>query len=253
MALADHGACVAMVARSAPSQSEEVAGRIRAMGRKAWVFAYDLAETSGLADLAERAWTTCGRIDLLVNNAGIGMLNHFSDISLAEWRAVMAVNLDAVFILSREICVRMIRDGVRGRVLIVSSVNGQVASAGLAHYNASKGALVMLTKSLAVELGPYGINVNSIAPGNVNTSMAADFPDLEPLTRRYLEHVPLGGRIAEIEDCVGPAIFLLSQASAFITGQHLVIDGGLTSQQLPRLDLMPPPKHPAFEGKANRT
>ena len=163
--MAEHGADVAIVYRSAEAEAASAAEAIRKLGRRAWTYQQDLAETDKLATLAERVWKDCGRIDILVNNAGMAYLERFEDISLEHWRRVLAINLDAVFVLSQSIARRMVEAEIKGRIINLSSKNGFVAEAGLAHYNASKGGIELLTQSLAIELGAYGITVNTIAPG----------------------------------------------------------------------------------------
>ena len=240
--LAEHGADVAIVYRSAQAEAESAAEIIRGLGRRAWVHQQDLGETDQLAGLTERVWKDCGRIDILVNNAGLGHLERFDEILVDHWRRLMAVNLDAVFFLSQEVARRMIAAGVRGRIINLSSKNGFVAEAGLAHYNASKGAMELLTQSLAIELGEHGITVNTIAPGIIETEIAGDF-DLDPgFLDYYLEHIPLEHRFGNVEDCVGAAVFLASRAGAYMTGQHMIIDGGVLGEQVPRMQFMPPSK-----------
>ena len=240
--LAEHGADVAIVYRSAQAEAESAAEIIRGLGRRAWVHQQDLGETDQLAGLTERVWKDCGRIDILVNNAGLAYLERFDEILVDHWRRLMAVNLDAVFFLSQEVARRMIAAGVRGRIINLSSKNGFVAEAGLAHYNASKGAMELLTQSLAIELGEHGITVNTIAPGIIETEIAGDF-DLDPgFLDYYLEHIPLEHRFGNVEDCVGAAVFLASRAGAYMTGQHMIIDGGVLGEQVPRMQFMPPSK-----------
>lgn len=229
---AEYGGDVALVDAVGGAELEQAADAIRRRGRRAWVYVQDLAQTEQLEALAERVWRDCDRIDVLYNNAGIAFLETYDRITLEHWRKIMAVNADAAFFLSQAVAKRMIAAGIKGRIINSSSVNGFMASEGLAHYNASKGAMEMLTRSLAVELGRHGITVNSLCPGNVNTRIGEDFPPREGVDDWYKLHVPLG-RIAEVEDIVGPAIFLASRAGAFMNGQHIILDGGLLAQQLP--------------------
>lgn len=240
--LAEHGADVAMVYRSAEAEAASAAEAVRKLGRRAWTYKQDLAETDKLACLAERVWNDCGRIDILVNNAGMAYLERFEEITPEHWRRVLAVNLDAVFFLTQSISRRMVEAGVKGRIINLSSKNGFVAEAGLAHYNASKGGVELLTQSLAIELGPFGITVNTIAPGIIETEIGGEF-DLDPaFFDYYKEHIPLEHRFGSVEDCVGAAVFLASRAGAYMTGQHLIIDGGVLCEQVPRMQFMPASK-----------
>ncbi|HEX7009579.1 MAG TPA: SDR family oxidoreductase [Phycisphaeraceae bacterium] len=239
--LAQHGADVGIVYRSAKEEAEQAAQAIQDLGRRAWIFQQDLAQTESLHALADRAWSEMGRIDILVNNAGMAYLERFNQITLEHWRRVMAVNLDAVFFLTQRVAEHMIAAGVRGRIINLSSKNGFAAEAGLAHYNASKGALELLTQSLAIELGEHGITVNTIAPGVIETEIVGEFDiDFDRFVPYYREHIPLQGRWGTIEDCVGIAVMLASRAGDYITGQHIINDGGVLAQQLPRLQFMKP-------------
>ncbi len=238
--LAEHGADVAIVYRAAEAEARSVAEQIRKLGRRAWAYQQDLAETDKLAALADRVWKDCGRIDVLVNNAGMAYLERFEDITPEHWRRVLAINLDAVFFLTQRVARSMVEAGVKGRIINLSSKNGFVAEAGLAHYNASKGGIELLTQSLAIELGPYGITVNTIAPGIIETEIGGEF-ELDPaFFGYYLEHIPLEHRFGNVEDCVGAAVFLASRAGAYMTGQHLIIDGGVLCEQVPRMRFMKP-------------
>ncbi|MAE66058.1 MAG: gluconate 5-dehydrogenase [Phycisphaeraceae bacterium] len=238
--LAQHGADVAIVYRSAEREANEVVEAITSLGRRAWAERYDLAETDGLADLAARTWDATGGGHVLINNAGLGYLEHFNRITPETWNRTMAVNVDAVFRLSQAMAERMIAGGIQGRIINLSSVNGLVAEAGLAHYNASKGAVEMLSQSLAIELGPHGITVNTICPGIIETEIGGEFDiDVEAFCQYFKAHVPLGQRFGEVEDCVGAAVLLASRAGAYITGQRIVIDGGVMCEQVPRIQFMP--------------
>ncbi|MGQ9649611.1 MAG: SDR family NAD(P)-dependent oxidoreductase [Phycisphaerae bacterium] len=240
--LAEHGADVAIVYRAAEAEAAGAAGAIRKLGRRAWIYRQDLAEMDKLSSLADRVWNDCGRIDVLVNNAGMAYLERFEEITPEHWRRVLAVNLDAMFFLTQAIARRMIEAGIKGRIINLSSKNGFVAEAGLAHYNASKGGVELLTQSLAIELGPFGITVNTIAPGIIETEIGGEF-ELDPaFFDYYKEHIPLEHRFGSVEDCVGAAVFLASRAGAYMTGQHLIIDGGVLCQQVPRMQFMPASK-----------
>ena len=241
LALAEHGADVATVYRSAEQEANEVADAIRSLGRKQWTYQQDLSETESLHALADRVWAETGPIDILVNNAGHAYLQRFNQITPEHWRQVMAVNLDAVFFLTQRIAEQMISAGIKGRIINLSSKNGMVAEAGLAHYNASKGALELLTQSLSIELGEHGITCNCIAPGVIDTDIVGDFDiDFERFVPYNKEHIPLEGRWGSVEECAGIAVLLASPAGSYITGQHIVNDGGVLAQQMPRMQFMPP-------------
>jgi NAD(P)-dependent dehydrogenase (short-subunit alcohol dehydrogenase family) len=240
--LAEHGADVAIVYRSAEAEARGVADQIRKLGRRAWVYQQDLAETDKLTALADRIWQDCGRIDILVNNAGMAYFERFDEVTPEHWRRVLAVNLDAVFFVTQQVARRMVEAGIKGRIINLSSKNGFVAEAGLAHYNASKGGIELLTQSLAIELGQYGITVNTIAPGIIETEIGDEFEVDPAFFTYYFEHIPLEHRFGSVEDCVGAAVFLASRAGAYMTGQHLIIDGGVLCEQVPRMQFMTPSK-----------
>jgi len=243
IALAQHGADVIIVYHSATAAAEKIAGEIRSLGRKAWIIQQDLAETNQLHALADKAWAAAGKIDVLVNNAGMAYLERFNEITPEHWRRVMAVNLDAVFFLTQRVAERMIAAKIKGRIINLSSKNGLVAEAGLAHYNATKGALELLTQSLAIELGEHGITVNTIAPGIIETEIGGEFEiDFEKFIPYYKEHIPLDHRFGNIEECAGAAVYFASSAGSYMTGQHMVIDGGVLAEQVPRMQFMPPYK-----------
>ena len=138
----------------------------------------------------------------------------------------------------------MIEDAVAGRIIVVTSKNGLVAEPGLAAYNAAKGAAELAARSLALELGPHGITVNTVCPGMVDTGLAAGFDlDWESFLPYYREHIPLQGRFADPAEIAGPVVFLASDAASYVTGASLVVDGGVLAQQVPRLQFMTPPAH----------
>ncbi|GLY85704.1 SDR family NAD(P)-dependent oxidoreductase [Actinoallomurus iriomotensis] len=206
---------------------------------------FDLADTHGLAGLADDIHAAHGPIHILVNNAGVARLEHFNEITVEAWREVMLVNADAVFFLSQRVAEHMIADGVPGRIISISSKNGLMAEAGLAHYNASKGAVELITKSLAAELGPHGVTVNGVAPGMIATPIDGEFPlDREPFEAAWNERIPLrdghGGGYGRPEDVVGAVLYLASDAARYVTGTTLVVDGGVLADQMPRLRFMRP-------------
>ena len=163
-----------------------------------------------------------GPVDVLVNNAGIAQFRLFDEISDEDWRGMMSVNLDGVFYCARAVAPEMIRRG-KGSILNVSSVWGVVGASCEAHYAASKGAVIALTRSLAKELGPSGVRVNCVTPGVIQTDMNRDLDGdaLDDLVGR----TPLG-RLGEASDVANALVFLAGEGASFITGQVLGVDGG---------------------------
>ncbi|MGV3490014.1 MAG: SDR family NAD(P)-dependent oxidoreductase [Devosia sp.] len=241
LGLAEAGADIVVLEHPDHPGAPELGQRIACLGRRfGWVSA-DLARTETLGDVAREIWTDVGGIDILINNAAISTLSWFCDQDLATWRRTMAVNLEAPFVLSQAIAEQMMREGREGRIVMISSKNGQAAEQGLVSYNTSKAGLEMLAKSLAVELGSFGITVNSVCPGMIETQMADSFDlDWAAFLKYYNEHIPSRIGFAQPSDVVGTIILLASQAGRYITGQSLVVDGGVLAQQLPRAQFMPP-------------
>lgn len=233
-ALCEQGADVAITSRTGGPAAEAFLEEARGLGRRAWSLLHDMGDTAGTPAFAARAWEAMGGIDVLVNNAGIAFFEPFDAITPDRWRQVMAVNVEGPFFLTQAVARAMIAGGVRGRIINVSSTNALVGEAGLAHYNASKGAIEMVTKSLAIELGRHGITVNSINPGLIDTEIGGDFTAQEGFRRHAAAQIPLEHRWGTPEDCAGAVAFLASAAGGYVTGQHLVIDGGLIAQQFPR-------------------
>ncbi|AZS89492.1 SDR family oxidoreductase [Streptomyces griseoviridis] len=239
-ALAEAGADLVLTDLPDTPDLADTASRIEELGRTVHVVPQDLSRTDELHAFADRVHETAGPLHILVNNAGTAALERFNEITTESWYRVMRVNLDAVFFLSQRLAEHMIADRVEGRIITITSKNALVAEAGLAHYNASKAAVDLLTQTLAVELAPHGITVNSIAPGMVATPIDDAFPfDREAFEAAYRERIPLG-RYAEPQECAGALLLLASDAGAYLTGTRIVVDGGVLADQMPRTRFMPP-------------
>jgi 3-oxoacyl-[acyl-carrier protein] reductase len=221
--LARAGAEVGIGFRSRRAEADEVVGAIEAAGGRGWAHAADLATAEGAASLFRRCEEKWGGLDLLVANAGVWPPDEvpLDSMSDEQWAHTLQVNLTGVFYTLRE-AVRRIADG--GRIVLVSSTAGQRGEAFHADYAASKGALISLTKSLAVELGRRGVTVNCVAPGWIDTEMVV-LPFAGEGRARIERGIPLG-RVASADDIAGPIAFLCSDLARHVTGEILNVNGG---------------------------
>jgi len=218
---------------------EQVAQEIRAAGGLAFFVVHDVTDEVTWQKVMARTVDVYGRLDVLVNNAGIAISRSVAEMTMAEWREQMAVNLDAVF-LGTKYAVRTMRLGKRGGSIInVASVSGLVGSPGTAAYSASKGGVRMLTKAVAMECAPESIRVNAVFPGGVRTPIwrNAEWWDgfvqqvgSEDEAWKKLEGASPLGRMAEPEDIAEAILYLASDASRYVTGTDLVVDGGYTAR-----------------------
>jgi 3-oxoacyl-[acyl-carrier protein] reductase len=221
--LARAGADVVIGYRSRAADAERVAAELRASGVRAAAHAADIATPAGAASLVEATLRALGGIDLFVANAGVWPAEEvpLADMDDARWTRTMRENVDSVFYTTRAVA-RVIGDG--GRIVLVSSTAGQRGEAFHADYGTSKGAVISFTKSLAVELAPRDVTVNSVAPGWVDTEMVAE-PMAADGRARISAAIPLG-RIASAEDIAGPIVFLCSALARHVTGEILNVNGG---------------------------
>ena len=220
--LARAGADVAIAYRSRAEDAESVAASVRNLGRRALTVAGDLADPAAAEGMAARVREAFGRLDIFVANAGIWLPEDvpLARLSADRWRETMSANLDAVYHSTRAALGLM---GPGGRIVLVSSTAGQRGEAGHADYAATKGALIALTKSLAIECAP-DILVNCVAPGWVDTEMAA--PAYGGGARaRIAASIPLR-RIPTAEQIAGPILFLCSDLASHVTGEILNVNGG---------------------------
>jgi NAD(P)-dependent dehydrogenase (short-subunit alcohol dehydrogenase family) len=224
--LAAAGADVALVARSEDGLAE-TASDITALGRKAFVIPADVTSQQAVADAAAAAIDQLGFVDIVVNNAGgSNFMIGFRDLRLAGWDKLMRLNLDSAVYVCHAFAGHLL-ERRQGSVINVASVAGVMGSPFLAPYGAAKAGLISLTKSLAVEWGAEGVRVNALCPGwtatGLNRALWED-PDAGPAT---VATVPMR-RWGAAEEMAGPAVFLASSASSYMTGQVLLIDGGQT-------------------------
>jgi 2-deoxy-D-gluconate 3-dehydrogenase len=223
LGLAAAGADVCVAGRG-PAGLAETAEAVSAIGRKGAYFAADVRDESQVERMVDHVLYEYGRIDILVNSQGIVELHPIAEFDTDAWQRIIDVNLRSVFLCCKHAGRAMLAAG-RGKMINISSVRGFQGRAGDPAYAASKGAVNQLTRSLAIEWGPQGVNVNAIAPAFTRTSMASDFLD-DPTKRRWvLSRIPMR-RLGRLDDFFGPVIFLASDASNFVNGHVLLVDGG---------------------------
>jgi NAD(P)-dependent dehydrogenase (short-subunit alcohol dehydrogenase family) len=222
--LAQAGATVAIADLDA-ARLDRAAAELSGAGHRVFAITVDVAEEGSICAMVERTIERCGRLDVLVNNAGIYPVSPIAEMTVEEWDRVMAVNLRGAMLCIREGAAAMRRGGAGGSIINVSSIDSMHPSfVGMAHYGASKAGLNMLTRSAAIEYAPDRITVNAVCPGGVLTegTSAAMF---DGLRARLEARIPLG-RIAMPDEIGGVMVFLASPAARYVTGTTLVVDGG---------------------------
>ena len=222
LALARNGADVAVLDMD-EAGAGETAGIIEQTGRKSLALAVDVSRLSEVEEAINKILDLWGSIDIVVNNAGITRDNLLIRMKEDEWDSVIAVNLKGSFNLSKAVARSMMKQR-SGCIVNIASIIGMMGNAGQANYAASKGGLIALTKSLAKEMAPRGIRVNAVAPGFIATEMTNKIP--EKLREEMVRSIPLG-RMGEPDDVAAVVSFLTSPAAGYITGQVIVVDGGM--------------------------
>jgi gluconate 5-dehydrogenase len=224
--LAGAGARVVVNGRSR-SNVEAAVTELREAGAEAHAAAFDVTKSAEVAEAVARIESDIGPIDILFNNAGIQRRAPLEDFPEETWRELMRVNLDSVFYVSQAVARHMIARK-RGRIVNIGSVQCELARPNIAPYTASKGGVKMLTKGMATDWGKHGLRVNAIAPGYFRTELNKALVEDESFSAWLAGRTPMG-RWGDVAELVGAAIFLASDASSFVNGHILYVDGGITA------------------------
>lgn len=226
VALARAGANVAFDYKSATAEAEQTAAAVREAGSEVIVLQGDTGDPAHVEELAQRAVEAWGGIDVWINNAARLLVQPFLEMTDDDWHGLLAANLHGYYYGCRAAARQMVAQGGGGRIVNVTSIVDIQPIAELSAYVTAKGGILGLTKTLAVELGPYDITVNALSPGATDTPL--NQVAYTPEVRRNYEHrIPLG-RIASAGEIADPIVFLASGESRYVTGHELVVDGGMT-------------------------
>lgn len=223
MALAEAGADLAIVARNA-SSLEKLSEEVKERRQRCLSLPTDVSNPSEIQAMVNRVIEVFGKIDILINSQGTQVRKPALEMTEQDWDGLMSVNLKSVFFSCQIVGRQMIKQG-RGKIINVASLASVIGLANISIYGASKGGVAQLTKALAVEWAPHHINVNAVLPGYYRTELTADLFKNEEKKRWVLSRIPLG-RTGLPEDLAGTVVFLSSEASDYITGQIIPVDGG---------------------------
>ena len=224
--LGQAGATVVLNARQVP-RLREAAAMLRGEGLTAHESAFDVTDVAAVEAAVASIEAEVGPIEVLVNNAGITRRGAFHELTHADWQSVMRTNVDSAFVVGQAVARRMMPRR-RGRIINICSVMSEVGRPGTSAYTASKGALKMLTKGMAVDLAPHGITVNGIGPGYFKTELTAGLVADEKFNSWLINRTP-ARRWGSVDELAPAAVFLASDAAAFINGHILYIDGAITA------------------------
>ena len=225
--LAEFGADVIVSSRT-DSELERTAQSVRNLGRKAYPVVMDISNIKHVRFGAQKALSQVEKIDILVNNAGTNRPKKSLEVTEEDWDIIHNTNVKGLFFLTQEIAKGMI-ERRKGKIINMASTLGIVGATERGPYAASKGAVVLMTKALAIEWAPYNINVNAICPTLINTPLVSALLDDKDFMADSLRKIPMA-RVGETNDVVGAAVFLASQASDFVTGHTLMVDGGYVAK-----------------------
>jgi NAD(P)-dependent dehydrogenase (short-subunit alcohol dehydrogenase family) len=226
--LASAGADVLLTSRHGDEAAAAAARIASDFGRRAIAMQAEVSSEADVTAMAQRALAEFGRIDILVNNAGINIRGAIDELSYDDFRKVEQINVDGVWLCSRAVVPHMKQAG-RGRIINLASTLGVVGLENRTPYASSKGAVVQMTRALALELAPFGITVNAVCPGPFLTPMNIPIADAEQ-TKKFIVGAVALGRWGRLEEIQGAAILLASDAGSYMTGSLLTVDGGWTAR-----------------------
>ena len=224
--LAREGAKIVINYRSSEDEAKEVQKKVEQIGSEALIVQADLGKVDQINNLVAKAIDHFGKVDILVNNAGLEKRADFWDVTEDDYDLVLDVNLKAVFFATQAVVKHFRETNNKGRIINISSVHEELPFPHFSSYRASKGGVKMITRNLAVELGPMGITVNNVAPGAIATPINQDLLDDPEQSQKVIKNIPLG-RFGEPEDVAGIVAFLASDEAKYITGATFYVDGGL--------------------------
>lgn len=228
LAFARAGAAVAVHYYQSPESAEETVSQIRELGGQAAAVHADVTSEHDVGNLVPEVRSVFGRLDIVINNAGIYPLSPLIEMELWQWEEMLTTNLRSAFLVTQAAAQQMILQGEGGAIVNIASIEGISPAPGHSHYSAAKGGLIMFTKASASELGKHGIRVNAVSPGLIwRPGLQKDWPEG---VQRYTEAAPLQ-RLGQPEDVARACLFLASPAASWITGINLVVDGGVLTHQ----------------------
>ncbi|WP_027416134.1 SDR family NAD(P)-dependent oxidoreductase [Aneurinibacillus terranovensis] len=227
LALAEAGADIAIIGRN-EDLNQKVVQEIEDLGRKAIHFSTDLRSVHAIYQMVEEVEEKFKKIDILINNAGVSHTAFAFEVTEQEWDEVMELNLKSLFFCSQAVGRKMAGQGY-GKIINIASVAGAVGEVGISAYTASKAAVINLTRSLALEWARYGVQVNAIGPAYIKTDMNAEQLENPKVLEKIVGKTPMR-RLGQPTELSGAAILLASDASSFITGQTVFVDGGWLAQ-----------------------